>query len=42
MQADYIIETERTGGFYEHHCPCGYEDCDCRQRHDEEQEDIDD
>ncbi len=33
-----ITETELTGGYFEHPCPCGVEDCDCRQIADEQKE----
>ncbi len=38
MTEDEILETERTGGFYEYQCPCGFEDCDCLQRHEYDKE----
>ena len=35
-----ITETELTGSYFERPCPCGVEDCDCRQIADEQKEDI--
>ena len=36
-----ITETELTGSYFERPCPCGVEDCDCRQIADEQKEDED-
>ena len=33
-----ITETELTGSYFERPCPCGVDDCDCRQIADEQKE----
>ena len=42
MQDQEITYTELYGspGYAERPCPCGVEDCDCRERHEQEQEEI--
>ncbi len=35
-----ITETELTGSYFERPCPCGVEDCDCRERHEQEQDEV--